>query len=85
MDPSLEEQVIAVIAKRKHLPLDQIGPKTVLADIAVDSLDAIELVFNFEDTFNITIPDEAVHQIRTVEDVVVMLRAALASRAVPGL
>ena len=48
----------------------------------MDSLDAIELVFKFEDALNITIPDEAVHQMRTVEDVIVTLRAALPSSAV---
>ena len=82
MSNALEEQVIAIIAKRKKLPPEQIGLQTTFAEIGVDSLDAIELVFKFEDALNITIPDEAVHQMRTVEDVIVTLRAALPSSAV---
>lgn len=79
MSDALDQQVIALIAQRKNLPADQIAPEMTLADIGVNSLDAIELVFEFEDTFKISIPNEAVQQMRTVDDVIIALRAALAS------
>ena len=81
MSASLEEQVIAMIASRRNLPPDTITPRSTFAEIGVDSLDAIELVFKFEDTFHITITDEAVQRMRTVEDVIVTLRTALAGGA----
>ncbi len=41
-----------------------------LADIGVDSFTSIELVFALEDAFNISISDEEVAQIKTVNDIV---------------
>ena len=81
MSASLEERVIAMIASRRNLPPGTITPQTTFAEIGVDSLDAIELVFKFEDAFNVSITDEAVQQMRTVEDVIVTLRTAMASGA----
>ena len=39
-------------------------------DLSCDSLDIVELLMNLEDEFDLTIPDEAVDQMVTVEDVV---------------
>lgn len=50
-----------------------------LAEIGVSSLDAIELVFEFEDELNVSIANDAVQRLRTVADIVAALQAALAA------
>lgn len=39
-------------------------------DLGADDMDAVELVFGFEDAFNITIPETAAEKLVTVKDVV---------------
>lgn len=81
MEPDdIERQIIELIAKRKKLDPSAVTLDTAFADIGVDSLDAIELVFTFEDTFNISVPDEAVQQVKTVRDVVDAVRMVVAGR-----
>jgi acyl carrier protein len=43
---------------------------TFMDDLSCDSLDIVELLMNLEDEFDLSIPDEAVDQMVTVEDVV---------------
>jgi acyl carrier protein len=79
-DRAIAAQVIALIARRKALPPESITREMTLAEAGVNSLDAIELVFDFEDAFNISIPNEAVQRLRTVDDVVRALGDAPAKR-----
>jgi len=39
-------------------------------DLGADSLDVVELVMQFEEAFDIEIPDEAAEKIKTVKDAV---------------
>jgi acyl carrier protein len=39
-------------------------------DLGCDSLDTVELVMAFEEAFDITIPDEAAEDLRTVQEAV---------------
>ena len=39
-------------------------------DLGADSLDAIELIMEFEKEFNMTIPDEVAEQLKTVGDAI---------------
>ena len=80
MTTSIEAQAIALIARRKRVPPESIAPHMTLAEAGVNSLDAIELVFEFEDTFDISISNEAVQKMHTVGDVVAALQAALGPR-----
>jgi acyl carrier protein len=59
----IERQIIELIAEKKLDP-SGITLDTPFTEIGVDSLDAIDLVFAFEDAFNIKVPDEAVQQLR---------------------
>mgnify|MGYP002624339064 FL=1 len=44
--------------------------KAFVEDLKADSLDVVELVMRFEDTFSVTIPDEDYEKIRTVGDAI---------------
>jgi acyl carrier protein len=83
MPDDIELQVIAMIAKKKKLDPARVTLDTAFADIGFDSLDAIDLIFTFEDTFKVDVPDDAVQRVKTVRDVVDAVRAVVASRASP--
>jgi acyl carrier protein len=47
-----------------------------LQELGIDSLELIELIFQIEDTIGIKISDEAVKELKTVGDVIVLVDRA---------
>jgi acyl carrier protein len=74
MADDLERQVIELIARKKKLDPASISLDSTFEQLGVDSLDAADLLFTFEDTFKIVVPDEAAQSMKTVGQVVDGLR-----------
>lgn len=66
----LTERVRRIIAASQHLPEEKVTAESTFADLGVDSLDGINILFAVESEFNINIPDDAAQSIRSVRDVV---------------
>ena len=67
-DPVID-RVIRVISETQKIPADTVKPESTFADLKIDSLDAINILFALENEFNISIPDEAAGQgLKTVQD-----------------
>jgi len=43
---------------------------SLIADLNVDSADLVELVLEMEDRFQLEVPDSALHELKTVGDVI---------------
>ena len=54
----------------------------LVADLGIDSLGVMEVLAELEDTFKLTIPDDALREVDTVGDVARAVEARLATR--PG-
>lgn len=68
---SLEEKVISIVSEQLGVPKEEITRQSAFVDdLKADSLDVVELVMEFEDEFEITIPDEDYDKIRTVGDAI---------------
>ncbi len=64
---SVEERVIEIVSDQMDVAKDQVTREThFVNDLTADSLDTVELVMNFEEEFDITIPDEEAEKIQTV-------------------
>ncbi|MFO0907245.1 MAG: acyl carrier protein [Isosphaeraceae bacterium] len=64
---SVEERVIDIVSDQMGVAKDQVTRETSFVnDLGADSLDTVELVMEFEEEFDITIPDEAAEKIQTV-------------------
>ena len=61
---------IEIIAKSKRLPQAAVNLATTFDELGIDSLDKINISFEVEEAFVITIPDEALGTLKTVGDVV---------------
>ena len=48
---TLEERVVAIVTKQKRLQPGQVTIDSTFADLSIDSLDGMELVFEFEEAF----------------------------------
>jgi acyl carrier protein len=72
--PDVAQDVIAIIKKKIRVERDQITMDDKLRDLGLESLDALELVFDIEEKFNVEIPVNAneanIGGFETVADVV---------------
>jgi acyl carrier protein len=66
-NPSVEERVKKIVCDQMGTTPDKISRDTsFINDLGADSLDTVELVMEFEDEFEISIPDEDAEKIQTV-------------------
>ncbi len=73
----ISARVISVIAKVKGVDADSITVDQTFEELSVDSLDAVEIMFEIEEEFDIEISDEIAREVRSVGEVVQMLEARL--------
>jgi acyl carrier protein len=79
MSDPVAEKVIATLASVKRVPAENIKLETNLQEMGIDSLDVFTLLFELENAFKISIPDDDVRSIKTVNDVVVGIKKILAA------
>ncbi len=61
------ERVTDIVAEQLGVDKDKITAATSFVnDLGADSLDTVELVMEFEEEFDINIPDDAAEKIQTV-------------------
>ncbi len=67
----IDDKVKEIIAKQLGVNAAEVTPEaSFVEDLGADSLDTVELVMAFEETFNIEIPDEDAEKIVKVKDAV---------------
>ena len=68
---SIEERVINIVCEQMGVSRDKVTRETSFVnDLGADSLDTVELVMEFEDEFDLSIPDEEAEKIQTVGDAI---------------
>ena len=73
---SVEEKVIAIVSEQLGVAKEEIKTESKFVDdLKADSLDVVELVMEFEDEFEVTIPDDDYDKIKTVGDAVSYITA----------
>ena len=65
------EKLKDIIAEQLSVDADKVTLEAnIQEDLDADSLDIVDLITTIEDEFDISIPDEAVEEIKTVNDIV---------------
>lgn len=64
------ERVIRVFSEFKKVPPEDIKMDTTFAELGLDSLDGLNLIFELEEEFNVMIPDDKVESMKSVSEVV---------------
>ncbi len=68
---SVEDKVVGIVSEQLGVPKEEVARESSFVDdLKADSLDVVELVMEFEDEFDITIPDDDYEKIRTVGDAI---------------
>ena len=64
---AIESKVIDIISEQMGVDKSEVSRETsFINDLNADSLDTVELVMEFEDEFDMSIPDEEAEKIQTV-------------------
>jgi len=70
-EQEIEAKVIDIVAEQMSVDKGQITRETSFVnDLNADSLDVVELVMEFEDEFETSIPDDEAEKIKTVGEAV---------------
>lgn len=68
------EKVCNMLAEQLGIDANKITPESeVVKDLGADSLDVVELLMALEDEYQITLPEEEVESLKTVQDIVEMM------------
>lgn len=64
------EKIRAVLASELDIDIENINRDTlIIEDLHADSLDIMELMLAMEDEFGISIPDDGIQDLKTVDNV----------------
>ena len=79
-EQEIEAKVIDIVAEQMGVDKSEITRETNFqTDLNADSLDIVELVMEFEDEFDTSIPDEDAEKIQTVGQAIEYIAKAAAS------
>jgi acyl carrier protein len=81
MSDDLIQRVLKVIAASKRLPPASVTIDSEFADLGIDSMDAVEILFALENEFDINIPDDDVRAVRNVRQMCDGVEKLVAAKA----
>jgi len=68
---SIETTVKEILAKQLTMDISKINAEARLVeDLGVDSFGSVEIAFEFEEKFDLKIPDAALYEAKTVKNIV---------------
>ena len=74
----VSSKVVEIIVDKLNVDAAEVVPTANFSnDLGADSLDTVELIMEFENSFSITIPDEDAEKITTVGDAVTYIESKL--------
>ena len=77
----ITEAVLSAIAAVKRIPRESITLDSSFESLGLDSLDAINVMFEIEDKLSVSIPDEEVRSLKNVRGIVDGLERLTAAQA----
>jgi acyl carrier protein len=82
---SVAEKVQEVIIREQHLEPGKVSLDSTFAELGIDSLDGVNILFALEEEFKIDIPDAVARNMKTVRQVVDSLTRALEGKDISDL
>ncbi|MGD0872253.1 MAG: phosphopantetheine-binding protein [Bryobacteraceae bacterium] len=81
MSDDLIQRVLKVISTSKRIPPETVTIDSDFAQLHIDSMDAVEILFALENEFDISIPDDAVRAVRNVRQMCEGIDKLIADKA----
>jgi acyl carrier protein len=80
-DNAVTDKVIEKIAGMKGISSDAITLDSTFQDLKMDSLDGLDLMFELEEAFDLTIPDDRARSLRNVGNIVEEIQKLISEQA----
>ena len=71
-----QQKVATIIADKLSIPVTNVASTMTFKDLGADSLDIVEIIMSFEETFGVEIKDEDAEKIKTVGEAVDLIHGA---------
>lgn len=81
---SLQNRVVALIARQKRLDPSSVTPDAELSALGISSLDAITIVYELEEDLGIEVPNEDLESLTTVRDMIQGLQRLVEEQGATG-
>jgi acyl carrier protein len=82
---NIEDRVIEIITREQHLAPGVVKPESTFAELGIDSLDGVNILFALEQEFKIDIPDSVAQNMRSVSQVVDALTRVIEGKDIADL
>jgi acyl carrier protein len=82
---NIEDKVIEIITQEQHLAPGVVKPESTFAELGIDSLDGVNILFALEQEFKIDIPDAVAQKMRSVSQVVDALTRVIEGKDIADL
>ncbi|MGH9357945.1 MAG: acyl carrier protein [Terriglobia bacterium] len=82
---NVEEKVIEIITREQHLAPGAVKPDSSFAELGIDSLDGVNILFALEEEFKIDIPDSIAQNMKSVRQVVDSLTRVIEGKDISDL
>lgn len=80
-----QEKVIEIITREQHLAPGVVKPDSTFAELGIDSLDGVNILFALEEEFKIDIPDSVAQNMKSVQQVTDSLTRVLEGKDISDL
>jgi len=81
INSDVAERVRKVIAKHMRIPPENVTNESTFADLGIDSLDGVNLLFEIEEEFDISIDDDQARSISSIPEMVLGIEKLIAAKA----
>jgi acyl carrier protein len=72
---TIQEKITSILTEKLGIPQSEITPDaSFVKDLGIDSLDYAELVMEFEQTFDIKIPDDDADKLQTIAQAIAYIQ-----------
>ena len=82
---NIPEKVIEIVTREQHLEAGVVKAESTFAELGIDSLDGVNILFALEQEFKIDIPDSVAQNMRSVSQVVDALTRVIEGKDVSDL
>ena len=82
---SIADKVVEIITREQHLEPGVVKPESTVAELGIDSLDGVNILFALEQEFKIDVPDSVAQNMGSVGQVVDALTRVIEGKDVSDL
>ena len=81
MKQDVKTAAIGAIVRQKNLDPATVTAESTLEELGITSLDAITIVYEIEEEFDVEVPNEALERLHTVRDMIEGIEGLIEARA----